>query len=85
MGGLYSKNYSSFEEYCQTRWGWTRRNADQYIEAASYVESEKSSSQISSINQALTEIRAEEMAVRCSSEAPHLGARAQKSAFHFGP
>ncbi len=43
-------------EYCQTRWGWTRRNADKYVEAAEYVEaqSENYSSQIFTRNQALT-------------------------------
>jgi hypothetical protein len=69
-GRLYKKNYSSFEEYCQTRWGWTRRNANYYIEATEYVESQsgKNPSQISSVNQALTAARG--MDVHYSSETP---------------
>ena len=68
-GRLYKKNYSSFEEYCRFRWGWTRRNADLYIQALSVLdENEKSSSRISSVNQAVAEARS--MDVHYSSETP---------------
>ena len=30
---LYRQEYSTFENYCQIRWGWSRRHADRMIEA----------------------------------------------------
>lgn len=68
---LYKKNYSSFEEYCQTRWGWSRSNAYNYMQASEYIEKNvHTSGQISSVNQALTEARSDKMAVHYSSETP---------------
>jgi hypothetical protein len=31
---LYKREYSSFEEYCRKKWGWTRQHAYRLIEAA---------------------------------------------------
>lgn len=31
---LYREHYSTFEEYCRERWGWSRGRAYQHIEAA---------------------------------------------------
>ncbi|HEX2161694.1 MAG TPA: hypothetical protein VHF88_07720 [Thermoleophilaceae bacterium] len=31
---LYKKDFSSFEDYCRKRWGWSRTNADRQIAAA---------------------------------------------------
>jgi hypothetical protein len=53
---LYKKSYSSFEQYTKTRWGWSRSSEYKYIQAAEYVEAlgnEKTSTQFSSVNQAL--------------------------------
>lgn len=36
---LYRKTHKSFEDYCQERWGWTSRRANQLIEAAGVVKS----------------------------------------------
>ena len=38
-GRLYKKNYSTFEEYCQRRWGMGRSAAYAYMEAEEYVAS----------------------------------------------
>jgi hypothetical protein len=34
---LYRKEYGTFEEYCQERWGWSRRRGYQIIKAAETV------------------------------------------------
>lgn len=34
---LYRDKYSTFAEYCEKRWGWTRRHADQLITSAKLV------------------------------------------------
>jgi hypothetical protein len=31
---LYKEQFSTFEEYCQSRWGWTSTHARRLIEAA---------------------------------------------------
>lgn len=31
---LYREQYSTFEEYCQSRWGWTRRHTNRLIASA---------------------------------------------------
>ena len=36
-GRLYRESYPTFEAYCSERWGWTRRSANYYIEAAEVV------------------------------------------------
>ena len=35
---LYRQDYSSFEMYCQQRWGWSRQRASQMIQAAVVVQ-----------------------------------------------
>lgn len=35
---LYRNNYSSFEEYCQKRWGWSRQRASQLEKSAAVVQ-----------------------------------------------
>lgn len=35
---LYRKNYGSFNQYCEERWGWGERRASQIIQAASVVQ-----------------------------------------------
>lgn len=35
---LYRKDFDTFEAYCQSRWGWSRRRGNQLIEAAEVVE-----------------------------------------------
>lgn len=36
-GRLYRSEFSTFEDYCQSRWGWNRHRASQLIGAASVV------------------------------------------------
>ena len=70
-GRLYKKSYSSFEEYCQMRWGMARRTAYNYIEAVDYVESVPDQAQNFTKNQALTAARGNgNMDVHYSSETP---------------
>jgi hypothetical protein len=35
---LYRKDYDTFDEYCEIRWGWTRQRASQLIGAAAVVQ-----------------------------------------------
>jgi hypothetical protein len=35
---LYRKEYGTFEEYCNKRWGWQRNYANKLIRAAEVVE-----------------------------------------------
>lgn len=58
---LYKKNYSSFEEYCRTRWGWGDRKVNEDIQALEYVERqrERGHADIFTKTQALTAARAE--------------------------
>jgi hypothetical protein len=35
---LYRRDYSTFEAYCQDRWGWSRQRGSQLIQAAAVVE-----------------------------------------------
>jgi len=51
---LYRRAYSSFEDYLQNKWGWTRQWAHQQIEAASVAESlpKKVSSMLDSVRSA---------------------------------
>lgn len=37
-GKLYKEHYSTFEDYCQDRWGWTRQRAFQQIQAVHTIE-----------------------------------------------
>ncbi len=46
---LYRREYGSFAEYCQSKWGWTRQHAYRLIEAAPIG---KSNLQVTSLNQA---------------------------------
>ena len=46
---LYRIEYSTFEEYCQEKWGWTKQHAYRLIECAPIAESNP---QVTSINQA---------------------------------
>ena len=36
---LYRLDFNNFEDYCQTRWGWTRQNANRLIEASVVIQS----------------------------------------------
>jgi hypothetical protein len=36
---LYRQEHRTFEDYCQTKWGWTARRSNQLIEAAGVVAS----------------------------------------------
>jgi len=67
-GRLYKKNYSSFEEYCQTRWGWTRKTAYKYIDIAAYADDPLVTPELQNLTktQALREARG--MDVHYSSE-----------------
>jgi hypothetical protein len=38
-GKLYRVSYATFEEYCETKWGWTRQHAYRFIEATETVKS----------------------------------------------
>lgn len=38
-GRLYRQEHATFESYCESRWGWKRRNANYLIEAVGVVES----------------------------------------------
>jgi hypothetical protein len=44
-GRLYRVSHSSFEEYCETKWGWTRQRAYQFITATEAVASLPAKSQ----------------------------------------
>jgi hypothetical protein len=33
-GRLYRESHATFEEYCKTRWGWSKRHCDRLIGAA---------------------------------------------------
>ena len=72
-GRLYKKNYSTFEEYCQRRWGMGRSAAYAYMEAEEYVASlpefVHDRGQNFTKNQALTAARGG-MDVHYSSETP---------------
>jgi hypothetical protein len=46
---LYKREYSSFQEYCHKKWGWTKQHAYRLIEAAPVA---KSNLQVTSLNQA---------------------------------
>src|SRR5215471_14441680 len=46
---LYKREYSSFSEYCQKKWGWTKQHAYRLIEAAPIG---KSNLQVTNLNQA---------------------------------
>lgn len=35
---LYRESFATFEEYCQTKWGWSRVHAHRHIEAANTAE-----------------------------------------------
>ena len=53
---LYRADFSTFEDYCKEKWGWTRRYSDNLIEAAGVVASlpknENHGSQITNERQA---------------------------------
>lgn len=40
---LYRQDFDTFEEYCQTKWGWNRQHAHRIIQAAQVKESMKMS------------------------------------------
>ncbi|NMG11723.1 hypothetical protein [Brasilonema sp. UFV-L1] len=48
---LYREHYSTFEEYCMTRWEMSRRSAYQLIEAASVYENVRHGAQILPANE----------------------------------
>ena len=49
---LYRDTYTTFEEYCQERWGFARRTAYQYIDAASVVSNVRNCAQLEPTNEA---------------------------------
>jgi N6-adenosine-specific RNA methylase IME4 len=48
---LYRKEYDTFENYCQKRWGWERRHAYRMIDAAQVVENVSHGTQIVPISE----------------------------------
>lgn len=58
---LYKREYGSFSEYCQAKWGWTKQHAYRLIEAAPVA---KGNLQVTSLNQAreLAKVPAEQRA-----------------------
>jgi hypothetical protein len=48
---LYRQEYSTFEDYCQTRWNIARRTAYQLIDAAKVVENVRNCAQILPLNE----------------------------------
>lgn len=49
---LYRQEYSTFENYCQIRWGWSRRHSDRMIEASAIAHSLRPIGPISNEGQA---------------------------------
>jgi hypothetical protein len=48
-GKLYKADHSTFEDYCQSKWGWTKQHAYRLIECAPIA---KSNTRVTSIRQA---------------------------------
>lgn len=48
---LYRQEYSTFEEYCQSKWSIARRTAYQYIEASKVIENVRRGAQIEPVNE----------------------------------